>query len=57
MTNEICKIKKKRWFADMEVFAGDFSNGITKGFKTADPYDDVTDSSFNMPTESLRDSK
>jgi len=41
----------------MEVFVGDFTDGITERFKTADPYCDVTDSPFNMPTESSRDSK
>ena len=40
----------------MEVFAGDFTDGITEGFKTAAPYGDVTDSPFEMPTESPRDS-
>jgi len=47
---------KKRRFADVEVFAGDFTDGITEGFKTAAPYGDVTDSPFEMPTESPRDS-
>jgi hypothetical protein len=41
----------------VDVFAGDFTDGITEGFKTADPYGDVTASQFNMPTESPRDSK
>jgi len=40
----------------MEVFAGDFIDGITEGFKTAASYGDVTDSPFEMPTESPRDS-
>ena len=47
---------KKRRFANVEVFAGDFTDGITEGFKTAASYDDVTDSPFEMPTESPRDS-
>jgi len=55
MINRIFRIKKRR-FADVEVFAGDFTDGITEGFKTATPYDDVTDSPFEMPTESPRDS-
>jgi len=46
---------KKRWFTDMEVFAGDFTDGLTEGFKTTAPYGDVIDSPFEMPTESLRD--
>jgi hypothetical protein len=49
MTDVIFKIKK-RWFVDVEVFAGDFTDGITEGFKTAAPYGDVTDSPFEMPT-------
>jgi hypothetical protein len=56
ITDEIFRIKKKKRFADVEVFAGDFTNGITKGFKTAAPYVDVTDSPFEMPMESPRDS-
>ena len=40
----------------MEVFAGDFTDEITEGFKTSAPYGDVTDSPFKMPTESPRDS-
>jgi hypothetical protein len=40
MTNEICRIKKRQ-FADMDVYAGDFSDGITEGFKMANPYGDV----------------
>ena len=45
---------KKRRFADVEVFAGDFTDGITEGFKTAAPYGDVTNSPFELPTESSR---
>ena len=56
MTDRIFGIKK-RWFADVEVFAGDFTDGLIEGFKIAAPYGDVTDSPFNMPTESPRDSK
>ena len=41
----------------MDIFAGDFTDGITEGFKTADLYGDVTTSPFNMSTESSRDSK
>ena len=41
----------------MEVFASDFTDGITEGFKTAAPYVDVTDSPIEMSTKSPRDSK
>jgi hypothetical protein len=41
----------------VEVFEGDFTDRITDGFKMAAPYGDVTDSPFNMPKESPRDSK
>jgi hypothetical protein len=40
----------------VEIFAGDFIDGIAEGFKTADLYGDVTDSPFEMPTELPRDS-
>jgi len=40
----------------VEIFAGDFIDGIIEGFKTADLYGDVTDSPFEMPTELPRDS-
>jgi hypothetical protein len=53
---EYSEFKKKGWFADVEVFAGDFTDGITEGFKTSALYGDVTDSPFKMPTESPRDS-
>ena len=56
MTDEIFRIKKKRWFADVEVFTGDFTDGITEGFKTATSYGDVTDSLFELLTKSPRDS-
>jgi len=56
MIDKIFKIKKKRRFADMEVFAGDFTDGIIEEFKTAAPYSDMTDSPFEMPTESPSDS-
>jgi hypothetical protein len=56
MTDGIFKIKKKRSFADVKVFAGDFTDGITEGFKTAAPYGDVTDSPFELLTDSPRDS-
>jgi hypothetical protein len=47
---------KKGWFADVKVFAGDFTDGITERFKTATPYGDVIDSPFELPTDSPRDS-
>jgi hypothetical protein len=37
----------------MEVFAGDFTIGITEAFKPGSPYGDVTNSSSEFPTESL----
>ena len=40
----------------MAVFAGDFTDGITEGFKMAAPYGDVTDSPFELLTNSPRDS-
>jgi hypothetical protein len=40
----------------VEVFASDFTDGITEGFKTAAPYVDVTDSPIEMSTKSPRDS-
>jgi len=56
MIDGIFRIKKKKRFADVEVFAGDFTNRITEGFKMAALYGDVTDSPFEMPMESPRDS-
>jgi len=34
----------------VEVFAGDFTDGITEGFKLAAPYSDVIDSPSELPT-------
>jgi len=39
----------------VEVFTGDFTDGITEGFKMVASYGDVTDSPFEMLTKSLRD--
>jgi hypothetical protein len=36
----------------VEVFASDFIDGITEGFKLGAPYSDVTDSPSELPTES-----
>jgi hypothetical protein len=36
----------------VEVFAGDFTDGITEGFKLGAPYSDVTDSPSELPTKS-----
>jgi hypothetical protein len=47
---EYSELKKKQ-FADVEVFARDFTNRITEGFKMAALYGDVTDSPFEMPME------
>ena len=52
-TNDITDglfIIKKRQFADVEVFAGDFTNRLTEGFKSAAPYSDVTDPLSELPT-------
>jgi len=35
----------------MEVFAGDFIDGITEGFKPGSPYSDVIKSPSELPTE------
>jgi hypothetical protein len=43
---------KKRRFADVEVFASDFTNEITKGFKPGSPYSDVTNSLSELPMKS-----
>jgi hypothetical protein len=43
---------KKSWFADVEVFAGDFTDGITERFKLGSPYSDVTDSPSEWQTKS-----
>jgi hypothetical protein len=56
MTDRNSELEKKRRFADVEVFAGDFTDGITEGFKMVDLYGDVTDSPFEMPTELSRNS-
>jgi hypothetical protein len=55
LQTEYAELKKKR-FADVEVFAGDFTDGITEGFKLVAPYNDVIDSSSELLTESPRDS-
>jgi len=57
ITDEMLRIKKKRWFADVEVIGGIFTDGITEGCKTLAPYGDVADSPMEMPTDSPRDSK
>jgi len=51
MTDGIFRIKKKQ-FANVEVFAGDF----TEGFKMVASYGDVTDLPFEMSKKSPRDS-
>jgi len=56
LQTEYSKLKKKGRFADVEVFAGDFTDRITEGFKPGAPYSDVTDSPSKLPTKSLRDS-
>jgi hypothetical protein len=51
LQTEYIEFKKKRRFADVEVFAGDFIDGITEGFKPRSPYSDVTNSPSELPTE------
>jgi len=53
ITDGIFKIKKKNRFADVEVFASDFTDRITERFKSGSPYSDVTDSPSELSTESL----
>jgi hypothetical protein len=36
----------------MEVFAGDFTDEITEGFKPRSPYSDVTNSLSELPMKS-----
>jgi hypothetical protein len=52
------EFKKKRRFADVELFTGDFTNEITEGFKPESPCNDVTNSpselSMESPTEIVR---
>ena len=52
ITDRIFRIKKKKRFADVEVFASDFTDGITEGFKSGSPYSDVTDSPLEWPMKS-----
>jgi hypothetical protein len=33
ITDGIFRISKKKWFADVEIFVGDFTDGITEEFK------------------------
>ena len=54
MTDGIFRIKKKR-FVNVKVFISDFIDGIIEGFKMTVPYGDVTDSPFELLTESPSD--
>jgi hypothetical protein len=45
----IYRFFKKKQFDDVEVFGGDFTDGMTEGFKLGSPYSDVT----NSPSELL----
>ena len=47
---------KKRQFTDVEVFAGDFIDRLTEGFKPIASYSDEIDSPSVLPTKSPRDS-
>jgi hypothetical protein len=40
----------------VEVFAADFTDGITEGFEPRSPYNDVTNSPSKLPMESSTDS-
>jgi hypothetical protein len=51
LQTEYSKLKKKR-FADVEVFADDFTDGIIEGFKLGSLYSDMTNSPSELPTES-----
>jgi len=46
------EFKKKRQFADVELFACDFTNGITEGFKPESLCSDVTNSPSELSMES-----
>jgi len=46
-------LKEKKQCDDMEVFADDFINGITEGFKLGSSYSDVTSSQAELSMESL----
>jgi len=51
ITDKISRIKKRR-FADMKLFVGDFTDRITEGFKPGFPYSDVTNSPSELSMES-----
>jgi hypothetical protein len=53
---EYSELKKKDGSLTWRFFASDFTDEITKGFKTAALYGDMTDSPFEMLTETPRDS-
>jgi hypothetical protein len=50
ITDRIFRIKKRR-FADVEVFAGDFTDGITEGFKSEASYSDMINLPLELPIE------
>ena len=52
LQTEYSEFNKKRRFVDIELFACDFIDGITEGFKPGSPYSDVTNSPSELPTES-----
>jgi hypothetical protein len=51
LQTEYSKLKKKL-FANVEIFAADFTDGITEGFKPEYPYSDVTNSPSELPMDS-----
>jgi hypothetical protein len=45
-------LEKKKQVDDVEVFGGDFTDGLTEGFKWESPYSDMTPSPSKFPMES-----
>jgi hypothetical protein len=56
LQTQYSELKKKERFTDVEVFASDFTDEITEGFKSGAPYSDMTDSPSELTTKSPRDS-
>jgi hypothetical protein len=44
----------KKQYDDVEIFAGDFTDGMTEGFKSGSSYSDVTHSLSELPTDYKR---
>jgi hypothetical protein len=47
------RILKNKRFDDVEIFIGDFTDGMIEGFKPGSPYSDVTNLLSEWPMESL----